>query len=71
VAAVSSGIDNSVQLRGREIERGVKKAFERLADLHERSVWAKVDGSVVTLHGSVRSFTQRQSAQRAAETARV
>jgi BON domain len=51
----------------RGIEQRVKEAIVRSPDLDDRSVWATADGSVVTLHGSVRTFSQRQTAEHVAK----
>jgi osmotically-inducible protein OsmY len=51
----------------REIERRVKEAIDRQTGIRAQSIRPSVESGVVTLHGSVRTFADRQSAQRPAE----
>ena len=50
----------------RDMEHRVKQAIARQPGADPHAVWPTVDGGVVTLHGSVHAFSERQGAERAA-----
>ena len=67
------GVTNLIQLRPRaepsEIKRKIEEAFKRNAEVDANRIIVETNGSEVVLKGTVRSWTERQEAERIAWSA--